>query len=142
MDNGKEIKRMWINQPSTLQAHHFLHGTKVLAQHEYDDTIRIYFLSGNVVHQQVDRSALSDGWPGALLKEALTRKLGEGMDADGKVVAVLAAEPTSLYDVVYIVESPRGRFTTTFLHAAVEYIERFLRLEYFHTNIDLNEDPT
>jgi len=55
-------KRMWINQPSTLQPHHALHGTNVLAVHEYDDTFCIFFLSGEVVSQQVFRSVLSPGW--------------------------------------------------------------------------------
>lgn len=54
--------RMWINQPSTLQPLHHLHGINVLAVHEYDDTYRIYFLSGPIVSQQVFASALSPGW--------------------------------------------------------------------------------
>ena len=64
----KEIKRMWINQPSRSQQFHDLHGTNVLAVHEYDDTWRIYFLSGNVISHQISRLALSEGWmePGKL----------------------------------------------------------------------------
>jgi hypothetical protein len=59
---AKGFKRMWINQPSGLQTFHALHGTNVLAEHEYDDTMRIYFLSGDVISQQVFKSALSEGW--------------------------------------------------------------------------------
>ena len=59
---AKDLKRMWINQPSTLQALHALHGTNVLAIPEYDDTVRIYFLSGNTISQQVSKNVLSDGW--------------------------------------------------------------------------------
>lgn len=55
-------QRKWINQPSTLQPHHDLHGTNVLALHEYDDTWMIYFLSGNIVNQQIHGSCLSNGW--------------------------------------------------------------------------------
>ena len=55
-------KRMWINQPSSLQEHNKLHGTNVLAVHEYDDTYRVYFLRGTVVSQQMLKSALSEGW--------------------------------------------------------------------------------
>jgi len=56
------LTRMWINQPSTLQPHHKLHGTNVLARHEYGDTMQIFFLSGEVISQQVSRLALSPGW--------------------------------------------------------------------------------
>lgn len=53
---------MWINQPSTLNPHHDLHGTNVLAQLEYGHTYRVYFLSGDVVSQQLPQQALSEGW--------------------------------------------------------------------------------
>lgn len=59
----QQVRRMWVNQPSTLQPNHDLHGTRVLAAHEYDDTMRIWFLSGPMVSQQILRSALSEGWP-------------------------------------------------------------------------------
>jgi hypothetical protein len=59
---AKLPERMWINQPSTHQAHHALNGTNVLAVHEYDDTYRVYFLSGPIVSQQMSRLALSKGW--------------------------------------------------------------------------------
>ena len=59
------IERMWINQPSTAQALHHLHGVNVLAVHEYDDTYRIYFLSGDIVSQQCSSLSLSKGWNGA-----------------------------------------------------------------------------
>jgi hypothetical protein len=57
------IKRMWINQPSALQPHHALHGTRVLAVHEYNDTYCVFFLSGDTVNQQITKLALSEGWP-------------------------------------------------------------------------------
>lgn len=56
------LKRMWVNQPSTLQQHHDLHGTNVLAYLEYGNTMRVYFLKGPVVSQQMSRLALSEGW--------------------------------------------------------------------------------
>lgn len=56
------VKRMWINQPSTLQPLHHLHGTNVLAEIEYGDTLRIYFLSGDVVSQHANKLWLSEGW--------------------------------------------------------------------------------
>ena len=59
-----ELSRMWINQSTTLHEFHALHGTNVLACHEYGDTMRIYFLSGEVVSQQISRKALSSGWQG------------------------------------------------------------------------------
>lgn len=54
-----QLKRMWVNQPSTLQRYHELHGTNVL----YDPKEEvIYFLEGNVISQQIDPRALSEGW--------------------------------------------------------------------------------
>ena len=56
------LERMWVNQPSTLQQHHDLHGTNVLAYREYDNTMRVYFLKGPVVSQQMLSHCLSKGW--------------------------------------------------------------------------------
>lgn len=56
------LKRMWINQPSILQPLHHLHGVNVLAEHEYDDTYKIWFLAGGTVSMQCPRLCLSVGW--------------------------------------------------------------------------------
>ena len=56
------LVRMWINQPSTLQPLHRLHGTNVLAQTDNNTTSRVWFLSGDVISQQVPVNALSWGW--------------------------------------------------------------------------------
>jgi hypothetical protein len=56
------IRRMWINQPSTLQRYHALHGTNVLALRETKSTYRVYFLSGSIISQQIGSDALSSGW--------------------------------------------------------------------------------
>lgn len=56
------IFRAWINQPSTAQKFHHLHAVNVLAYCEYGDTMRIYFLSGDIISQQIPKSALSLGW--------------------------------------------------------------------------------
>ena len=61
-DRGLSPSQMWVNQPSTLQPLHHLHGTNVLAVHEYGDIWRIYFLSGDVPSQRAPRAALSRGW--------------------------------------------------------------------------------
>lgn len=60
---SKKPQRMWINQPSGLQPLHHLHGTRVLAHHEYDDTWVVYFLEGDTISMQVLRLWLSEGWP-------------------------------------------------------------------------------
>lgn len=57
------MRRMWINQPSTSQPHHDLHGMRVLAMRESATIERVYFLSGSVVDQQMVSSTLSEGWP-------------------------------------------------------------------------------
>lgn len=62
MSNKNYPVRMWINQPSTLQRLHSLHGTNVLALHEYENTYRIYFLTGPVISMQCLGNCLSWGW--------------------------------------------------------------------------------
>lgn len=56
--------RMWVNQPSTIQPLHHLHGTNVLAIPEGDDgrTFRIYFLSGDTISMEASWLWLSRGW--------------------------------------------------------------------------------
>lgn len=56
-------ERMWINQPSSLQLLHALHGTRVLAVHESELIWCIYFLSGDIISMQVHQLVLSEGWP-------------------------------------------------------------------------------
>jgi hypothetical protein len=58
------MKRMWINQPSTLQPMHDLHGVNVLAsvQPYTENTVIIYFLSGDIVSQVALKNCLSEGW--------------------------------------------------------------------------------
>jgi len=58
-------KRMWINQPSTIQPLHHLNGTNVLAVSEGAETMRIYFLAGDVISMQASPLWLSEGWRGA-----------------------------------------------------------------------------
>jgi hypothetical protein len=55
-------KRMWVNQPSTLQPFHNLHGTNVLAIPEREGIYRIYFLAGPIIDQELSALCLSDGW--------------------------------------------------------------------------------
>lgn len=52
---------MWINQPSTLQLLHSLHGENVFAMREGDNW-RVYFLKGDVVSMIVPKNVLSKGW--------------------------------------------------------------------------------
>lgn len=59
---NKLPKRMWVNHPSVLQPYHHLHGTNVLAVHEYGDTYRIFFFEGVVESQQISGLALSPGF--------------------------------------------------------------------------------
>lgn len=61
-DKCPDIKRMWINQPSSSQPLHKLNGTNVLAHKESDGIYKIYFLSGKVVSQLAPALCLRDGW--------------------------------------------------------------------------------
>jgi hypothetical protein len=61
------MRRMWVNQPSTLQKFHKYNGANVLEdEHDKDHkgTIftRIYFTSGPVHSTSVTRASLSEGW--------------------------------------------------------------------------------
>jgi hypothetical protein len=57
-----KIDRMWINQPSTLQPLHQLHGKNVLAVKEGENMYRIYFLSGDTISMRAHSNTLSWGW--------------------------------------------------------------------------------
>ena len=57
------MKRMWINQPSTLQPLHQLHAVRVLAGPDTDTCARAYFVSGDTISMQSPHNALSEGWP-------------------------------------------------------------------------------
>jgi hypothetical protein len=57
------VKRMWINQPSTLQPFHHLHGTNVLAHFdEKTGKTTVYFLDGETVSSMVPNNVLAGGW--------------------------------------------------------------------------------
>ena len=56
------LTRMWINQPSTLQPHHALHCTNVLAAPIRPNVHIVYFLDGPIVSCEVASCALSKGW--------------------------------------------------------------------------------
>jgi hypothetical protein len=58
-----EIRRMFVNQPSSLQPHHDLHGARVLAIAETETHYRVYFTEGSVISMMMTKLALSEGWP-------------------------------------------------------------------------------
>ena len=51
--------RAWINQPSTLQPLHRLHGTRFIAQDSGERSVRIWFTEGDVHSMEVLRECLS-----------------------------------------------------------------------------------
>jgi hypothetical protein len=58
------LKRMWINQPSTLQKYHKLHDVNVLVEDipKREKYTRIFHISGIVHSEEVDSNILEDGW--------------------------------------------------------------------------------
>lgn len=64
------MKRYWINQPSTLQLCHDMHGQNVLARKGYDGNrqddvcTRVYFTSGCIISTLIPTISLStsEGW--------------------------------------------------------------------------------
>lgn len=62
----RNIRRMWVNQPSTLQPDHALHGTRVLADLDdktWDHSTQVFFIEGPVHSAVLLTSSLSDGGP-------------------------------------------------------------------------------
>jgi hypothetical protein len=57
-----DIKRMWVNQPSSSQLRHDLHGTNVIAVQETDRVHCVFFLSGPAISCQIPNECLSAGW--------------------------------------------------------------------------------
>jgi hypothetical protein len=55
--------RAWINQPSTLQPLHKLHGTRCIVVEQYFDSVRVCFTNGDIVAMDVPTLCLSKGWP-------------------------------------------------------------------------------
>lgn len=52
--------RVWINQPSTLQEFHSLHGVRAIADYSKDrDFPTIYFTSGPLISMTVPKNVLS-----------------------------------------------------------------------------------
>lgn len=67
------VRRMWVNQPSTMQPMHDRHGQLVIAHHDYDDQWRCFPIAGNTVSFMANRLWLSDGWPRHLQDEQTVR---------------------------------------------------------------------
>jgi len=54
------IFRAWINQPSTLQPLHYLHGTACIATEDRPGNVRLYFVEGAVHSMDADPSCVSE----------------------------------------------------------------------------------
>jgi hypothetical protein len=60
------VHRMWINQPSTHQPLHHMHGERVLAEGDVHGYRTVYLLSGQVISMRIPAETLSEGWPNHL----------------------------------------------------------------------------
>ena len=79
----KSLKRMWINQPSTIQFAHELHGKNVLVDIEDQrdgDFVIVYFTEGDATSARVPRIALSQGWIESKPNEAQSQMLDAAPD--------------------------------------------------------------
>lgn len=60
------MKRYWINQPSTLQPCHSMHGQNVLSDLKpvFDGAtnVTVYFAQGEIISAVIPKLALSEGW--------------------------------------------------------------------------------
>lgn len=88
------VRRAWINQPSTLQPLHRMHGTRVIALPSTEDQCVVCPVDGDIVSLLVPKSCLSSGWPAPsptlveMLEECL--KFTEGLFT--REIAVLERE--------------------------------------------------
>ncbi len=53
------IYRAWINQPSTLQPLHALHGRVCIAVHDRPGNVRLYFTEGETLSMDADPLCIS-----------------------------------------------------------------------------------
>jgi hypothetical protein len=65
----QKLRRMWVNQPSTLQPDHECHGKNVLVIEkdgkivgDEHGVITVWFTGGATVSQRMFVSSLSNGW--------------------------------------------------------------------------------
>lgn len=59
------MNRYWINQPSTLQPDHNMHGQNVLAERDLGSagkTTTVYPVTGEIISTMVFVTSLSPGW--------------------------------------------------------------------------------
>lgn len=59
-----EIKRMWINQPSSNSHLNKYHGQRVLAvlDNNNQGIVKVYFTEGSIISMVVPANVLSNGW--------------------------------------------------------------------------------
>lgn len=53
------LYRAWINQPSTRQELHYLHGKRGIVNDDGNITVQIFFTEGPVHSMQIPRSTVS-----------------------------------------------------------------------------------
>lgn len=53
------IYRAWINQPSTLQPLHRMHGRRCIAHDTGDQSVTLYFTDGDVHSMMAPRQCIS-----------------------------------------------------------------------------------
>lgn len=53
------IFRAWINQPSTLQPLHHLHGQRCIAVRDRPGNLRLYFTEGDILSMDVSPMCVS-----------------------------------------------------------------------------------
>lgn len=51
--------RAWINQPSTLQAYHKMHGKRCIVLDDGCQVVQVWFTDGPIHSMMIDRSSLS-----------------------------------------------------------------------------------
>ena len=55
----RTIYRAWVNQPSTQQPLHHMHGEHCIAQDDGQPTVRLWFTEGSIHSMQAPRECIS-----------------------------------------------------------------------------------
>jgi hypothetical protein len=72
-------RRMWINQPSTLQPDHSQHGRFVITDETYSGKfVMCLYLNGDAYSGFVSRLSLSPGWPAYYANNPINALEGAG----------------------------------------------------------------
>jgi hypothetical protein len=85
----RQAYRVWVNQPSTLQPDHNIHGALGIALEDpnvHPDCVDVYWVKGEAICSRMLRASLSRGWPEHLRAEKENETLKERLRGYGEEI--------------------------------------------------------